>query len=87
MSHKPLGPQAAALVWIRQAIAEERPFEIEERIATLAHELHAIATEEDVPVEELVTWIHLEAPMQDGPIDVLEQWHHLCKRRRPTDHV
>jgi hypothetical protein len=51
-------PREAALAWIRLALTEEMPQAHPDKISTNADVLHAIAIDYDVPVEELVRWIH-----------------------------
>lgn len=56
-----ISPEAAALRWVRTAVGEERPDASPMLADSIARELHMIARKNEVPVEELIRWIHTEA--------------------------
>ena len=52
---------AVALEWIRSALAEELPRRAPDSLERLAEELHQQVVEWNVPVEELLRWLHQDA--------------------------
>lgn len=51
-------PKAAALDWVRRALEETLPREAPADLLDLAYQLCSVASDHDVPIEELVLWIH-----------------------------
>jgi hypothetical protein len=87
-SEKHLDPRtdlrAAALDWIRTALREEKPDADAGALAAAAEMLHAQAVEFDVPVDELIRWIHEDRAYDPASWRAHCSWYvefrrHMCE--------
>jgi hypothetical protein len=76
-------PRAAALEWIRSAIADELPREDPDSVTRFAETIHAHALDYAVPVEECIRWIHSQEFRPVAPVWIRHcQWFAEFRRAR-----
>lgn len=69
---------AFALQNVRCALQVELPHGDRDELAERAHGFVAIAESAGVPIEELIAWIHADAPTKEWS---LAEWRAYCRQR------